>query len=200
MKEFFKSLKPGLMLTGICSVVLGLVLILVPGVVETTLRFVLGGGLTLFGLLEVVSVFVRPNGILSVGRMIPGILCLAVGLVFLFKTHTFISLLWTIVGIAVLIDAVYKLQYAFELKAAGVPSWWVTLLISLAALIFSAVLLIEPFSVQTAMATLTGILLLVNGIFDLVSLGIMSAKSKLLRSVSVVTVEEAMISKDLIEK
>ena len=84
MKNFFKSLKPGILTTGLVSLILGLVLILLPQVVEGALRYLLGGGLALFGLLEVVSVFARPNGLLSVGRMIPGILCLAVGLVFLF--------------------------------------------------------------------------------------------------------------------
>jgi len=143
MKEFLKSLKPGLLLTGILSIVLGVVLIANPGIIQSALRFVLGGGLALFGLLEVVSVFVRPNGLMSVGRMVPGILCLAVGLVFIFRFDTFVALLWILIGIAILIDAVYKLQYAFALKAAKEKNWWINLLISLATMIFAVVLMIE---------------------------------------------------------
>lgn len=200
MKEFFKSLKPGLLLTGLVSVALGLVLIIIPDIVGTTLRFVLGGGLTVFGILEIVSVFVRPNGILSVGRMIPGILSLAVGLVFLFKAATFLELLWTMVGIAVLIDSVYKLQYAFELKAARIATWWINLLVSLFAMVFAAVLMIEPFGVQNAMATLTGALLLANGIFDLISLGLMSANAKRLALIATVTVSDVEEEKAVVKK
>lgn len=178
MKEFFKSLKPGLLLTGIFSLVLGVILLVFPDVVEGALRWVLGGGLALFGLLEVVSVFVRPNGIQSVGRMIPGILCVAVGIVFLFRFETFVSLLWTLIGIAVLIDAVYKIQYAFELKAAKAKNWWVNLLFSLAALIFAAVLMMEPIKTGEGMIILTGIFLLVNGIFDVVCLSYMSHQTR----------------------
>ena len=59
MKDFFKALKKGMLLGGVFSVVLGLVLILFPGIVENSLRFLLGGGLFLFGLLEVVFVLIR---------------------------------------------------------------------------------------------------------------------------------------------
>ena len=187
MKQFFKTLKPGLLLTGLVSIALGIILISVPGVIENALRYILGGGLAVFGIFEVVSVFVRPNGLLSVGRMIPGILCLAVGLVFLFRFETFVSLLWILIGIAILIDSVYKLQYAFLLKAKKVGNWWVNLLISLATLIFAVVLMIEPFSVAHSMATLTGVLLLVNGLFDLFSLIFMSVSET--RGITTATVE-----------
>ncbi|MBQ4036575.1 MAG: DUF308 domain-containing protein [Clostridia bacterium] len=200
MKKFLKSLKPGMLFTGLVSLVLGVVLLAVPGVVEGALRFILGGGLALFGVLEIVSVFARPNGLLSVGRMIPGILALAVGLVFLFKFDTFVSLLWTLVGIAVLIDGVYKLQYAFELKAAQNKNWWVNLIWSLIALIFAALLIVEPFGVATAMARFTGILLLANGIFDLVTLFHVSAHVRRGTPAVMEVPYEEKKDKDLIEK
>ena len=135
MKDFFKSLKTGMLLSGLVSIVLGVIMICLPEIVETTLRFILGGGLTLFGVLEIVFVFVKPSGLLSAGRIIPGVLSLAVGLVFLFRFDTFVSLLWILLGISILTDGIYKLQYSFELKAAGVKNWWINLLISFASLL-----------------------------------------------------------------
>ncbi|MBR7165438.1 MAG: DUF308 domain-containing protein [Clostridia bacterium] len=192
MKNFFKNLKAGMIFSGVFSLALGIILILIPGIIETALRFILGGGLCLFGLLEIVFVFVRPNGLLSVGRMIPGILCLAVGLVFIFRFETFFSLLWMLMGVAVLIDSVYKLQYAFELKAGNVGSWWVNLLTSICALIFAVVLIITPYSDARPMAILAGILLTVNGLFDLISAGFMSANAKKLKSLSTVEIRDAL--------
>jgi len=200
MKEFLKSLKPGLLLTGILSIVLGVVLIANPGIIQSALRFVLGGGLALFGLLEVVSVFVRPNGLMSVGRMVPGILCLAVGLVFIFRFDTFVALLWILIGIAILIDAVYKLQYAFALKAAKEKNWWINLLISLATMIFAVVLMIEPFSVANSMATLTGVLLLVNGVFDMVSVAFLSRSARKVNCPVAVEIRDGEQDKALTKK
>lgn len=191
MKQFFKNLKAGMLLSGLISIALGLVMICLPEIVETTLRFVLGGGLTLFGILEIVFVFVKPNGLLSAGRIIPGVLSLAVGLVFLFRFDTFVSLLWILLGISILTDGIYKLQYAFELKAAEVKNWWINLLISFSSLLMAAVLMIQPFDLQNAMTVFAGILLAVNGVFDVVCTVLMSVYAKRMRGVSTILIQDA---------
>ena len=191
MKQFFKNLKVGMLLSGLISIALGLVMICLPEIVETTLRFVLGGGLTLFGILEIVFVFVKPNGLLSAGRIIPGVLSLAVGLVFLFRFDTFVSLLWILLGISILTDGIYKLQYAFELKAAEVKNWWINLLISFSSLLMAAVLMIQPFALQNAMTVFAGILLAVNGVFDVVCTVLMSVYAKRMRGVATTLIQDA---------
>lgn len=191
MKQFFKNLKAGMLLSGVVSITLGLVMICLPEIVETTLRFVFGGGLTLFGVLEIVFVFVKPNGLLSAGRIIPGVLSLAVGLVFLFRFDTFVSLLWILLGISLLTDAIYKLQYSFELKAAEVKNWWINLLISFATLLMAAVLMIQPFDLQNAMTVFAGILLAVNGLFDILCAVLMSVYAKRMRGVATALIEDA---------
>ncbi len=191
MKQFFKNLKAGMLLSGVISIILGLVMICLPEIVETTLRFVFGGGLTLFGALEIVFVFVKPNGLLSAGRIIPGVLSLAVGLVFLFRFDTFVSLLWILLGISILTDGIYKLQYAFELKAAEVKNWWINLLISLASLLMAAVLMIQPFNLQNAMTVFAGVLLAVNGIFDILCTVLMSVYAKRMRGVATALIQDA---------
>ena len=182
MKDFFKNLKTGLLLSGFVSIALGLIMICLPEIVETTLRFVFGGSLALFGILEIVFVFVKPNGLLSAGRIIPGVLSLAVGLVFLFRFDTFVSLLWILLGVSILTDGIYKLQYSFELKAAAVKNWWINLVISFASLLMAVVLMIQPFNLQNAMTVFAGILLVVNGIFDLVCTVLMSVYAKRVRA------------------
>ena len=191
MKQFFKNLKVGMLLSGLISIALGLVMICLPEIVETTLRFVLGGGLTLFGILEIVFVFVKPNGLLSAGRIIPGVLSLAVGLVFLFRFDTFVSLLWILLGISILTDGIYKLQYAFELKAAAVKNWWINLLISFSSLLIAAVLMIQPFDLQNAMTVFAGILLAVNGFFDVLCTVLMSVYAKRMQGVATTLIQDA---------
>ena len=191
MKEFFKNLKSGMMLSGLVSFVIGLILLIKPQILTGALSLILGGGLCLFGIVEIVTVFARPNGLLSVGRMIPGILSLAVGLVFLLKPETFLSLIWVLMGIAVLIDAVYKLQYAFELKAGKISKWWVNLLFALFTLVFGVILILDPLGAGDTMTRIAGALLLVNGLFDLTTVGMMSAFAKKMREVSAVFITDA---------
>ena len=191
MKDFFKSLKVGMLLSALTSLVLGFFMMFSPDVVNNVLRFILGGGLSLFGALEIVFVFAKPNGLLSVGRVVPGVLSLAVGLVFFFRFETFVSLLWILLGVSLLIDGIYKLQYAFELKAVLVKTWWINLLMSLAALVMAAVLMIQPFDVQKSMTVFAGVLLAVNGLFDLASIGIMLFFRKRLRDTTRVLICDA---------
>lgn len=193
MKNFFKSLKKGMLLSAVASLTLGFVMMLMPSVVNDVLRYVLGGGLALFGALEIVFVFAKPNGLLSVGRIVPGVLSLAVGLVFMFRFETFVSLLWILLGVSVLIDGIYKLQYAFELKSAYVKNWWINLLLSLAALVMAAVLMIQPFDAERSMAILTGACLAANGLFDLICIGFMVFFGKRLRDTSTVVICDAEV-------
>lgn len=200
MKEFFKKLKAGMMFSGLVSLALGILLVIRPDLLTQALGYVLGVVLLLLGLGQIVLVFVQPNGLFSVGRMIPGILTLAVGFVFLFHFEEMLSLFWVLVGIAILIDSVYKLQYAFELKAGRIRSWWVNLCFALVSLIFALILVIRPAALLPRMATLTGALLAVNGVFDLATVVVMSIHARQLSSLSIVEIrdgeEEGIVEKD----
>ncbi len=190
MKEFWKSLKSGMMLSGLVSLCLGVVLLLFPTLLAGALSLVLGTVLCLVGIVEIVAVFVRPNGLLSVGRMIPGILSLGVGLVFLLKRETFMELIWILLGIAVLIDAVYKLQYAFELKAVGAGNWWINLVLSLLSLVFAVLLILDPVAIADQMTRLAGGLIVANGVFDLSCVVVMSYYAARIRSVGTVVIRD----------
>ena len=179
------------MLSGLLSLCAGILLTVKPGILTGVLSFVLGGGLCLFGIFAIVSVFAKPNGLLSVGRMVPGIISLAVGLVFMLKPETFLGLVWVMIGIAVLIDAVYKLQYAFELKAGKISKWWINLLFALFTLVFGVILILDPVGSGETMTRIAGILLLVNGVFDFATVGVMSAFADKMREIGAVLITDA---------
>lgn len=196
MKEFWKNLKSGMVLGGLASLCLGVVLLVFPQVLAGALSLVLGVVLCLVGIVEIVAVFVRPNGLLSVGRMIPGILSLGVGLVFLLKRETFMELIWILLGIAVLIDAVYKLQYAFELKAVGAGNWWINLVLSLISLVFAILLILDPIAMADKMTRLAGGLIVANGVFDLACVVVMSYYAARIRSVGTVVIRDGEDKED----
>lgn len=191
MKDFFKKLKVGMLTSGLLSLILGIIMVATPEGANNFLRYILGGGLALFGVFEIVSVFVKPNGLFTIGRIVPGVLSLTVGLLLLLRYNVVGILLWTLLGISILIDGIYKMQYAFELKAANIKKWWVNFLVALVSLIMAAVLMIEPFEAAKGMTVFAGILLIFNGLFDLFSIGMMMTSSKQLDSTSVVVITDA---------
>ena len=94
MKDFWKSLRKGVLLTSLLSIALGVWMIARPQMLENVLQYLLGGALTVFGLFEIAAAFVQRRTTLGAGRLVPGVLCLAVGLVFLFRFSVFADLLF----------------------------------------------------------------------------------------------------------
>ena len=168
MVNFLKGMKKISLLTGVVCMVLGLVMLINPGFVQDVMSVIVGVALILFGLVEIVAVFLKPAKYVAASRMVPGILALAVGVISLINKETVQSLLWMFVGLAVLVDAVYKFQYAFEVKAMKLKTWWVIFLLGLATLILSIFIII--FSMRSsgeALTRISGGMVLGSGLFDL---------------------------------
>lgn len=191
MKEFWKSLRKGVLLTSLLSIALGVWMIARPQMLENVLQYLLGGALTVFGLFEIAATFVQSRTTLGAGRLVPGVLCLAVGLVFLFRFSVFADLIWVIVGIALLVDAVYKLQYAFELKYALVRTWWLDLVASLVTFLFAVLTIMNPFAARTTTTVVVGILLVISGLTDVMSFLLLALYRKSLKNVSTVVITDA---------
>ena len=191
MKEFWKSLRKGVLLTSLLSIALGVWMIACPQMLENVLQYLLGGALTVFGLFEIAATFVQGRTTLGAGRLVPGVLCLAVGLVFLFRFSVFADLIWVIVGIALLVDAVYKLQYAFELKYALVRTWWLDLVAALVTFLFAVLTIMNPFAARTTTTVVVGILLVISGLTDVMSFLLLALYRKSLKNVSTVVITDA---------
>ena len=168
MIDFLKNMKKVMMAAGIVCIVLGIVILASTDFVAKVIPWIFGILLILFGMAEIVSVFVKPGKYIAASRMVPGILALAVGLVFLLKDSAAQNaLLWTFVGLVILVAAIYKLQYAFELKAAQVKVWWSVLLFALATLVLAIVVIAVDVKAATAIITVSGIMLIFDGVFDI---------------------------------
>ena len=189
MVNFLKGMKKTMMLAGLACVVVGILILAISGFVADVIPWILGILLILFGLVEIVAVFVKPGKYVAVSRMVPGILALAVGLVFLLKdANARNTLLWTFVGLVILVDAIYKLQYAFELKAAQVKVWWSALLLALATLVLAIVVIVLDVKAATAVVTVSAIMIILNGVFDIAASAVFGVFGKdVSRAVTAVT-------------
>lgn len=196
MKDFLKALKWGLCFGGLAFLVFGVVLIAFPEWVERIACYILGAALSVFGLVEIITVFTKKEGVFSAARIVPGILALAVGLAFLFRSALLFEILWFFIGLIVLVDGVYKMQYSFELKNAGVPYWFVNFAFSLASLILAVVLMLRPMEATLAMIRLAGWILAVNGIFDLAEAGMLAKNAKTMQRIATVVIEDDVAPDD----
>lgn len=104
-------------------------------------------------------------------RRIAVILPLALGLldillaVFFFSRPQHVILILPIViGFMIMIDSMFKLQMAMDWKRMGLRRWWSMLLLSIISILFSFLLILDPFDGSRTLMTFIGLSLIVDSI------------------------------------
>ena len=96
-----------------------------------------------------------------------GIASLIFGFVMIFRTGYAIEFLAGLIGVFMLIDAVFKIQTAIEANRFGIERWWMILVIALIVAVIGALLLIQPFRATGVITRLIGLNLCLDGILNL---------------------------------
>lgn len=99
-----------------------------------------------------------------------GILLIALGLLFIIRTGSIISILCTIMGIYVLADALLKIQIAIDSKAFGIRKWWLILSAAILTGIAGFLLIFRPSESARIIMILFGLTLLTEGIMNLITI------------------------------
>ena len=99
MREFFHNMKLSFLLAAVLYVILGLVLLIWPGVSATVFCYAFGGILLIYGMVAIVSFFLRDSWQGSfVFELFLGIVAAALGLLFLLRPVIVASVLPVILG------------------------------------------------------------------------------------------------------
>lgn len=172
--KLFKKVKINALTTAIAFVVLGLVLILLPGITEWTICYIIAAALFLLGALYIIDYFrvwdiaYRSNG-LAIGML--GVLG---ALFFLLRMDVVARLVPLLLGAAVIVSGVLKLQNAIVLFKIKDKGWAVTLLaLSALCLVFGFLVMEDPFASPVARVVVMGSGLLFSGLTDLVIIFVM---------------------------
>ena len=176
--SFQKALTAG----SITCIVVGLLLILWPDQARFVVCYALGAAALLYGAYCVIRYF---SGGGESGRfgVALGIACAVLGLFLLFKARVVVSVLAAVIGVAVIIESVIRLQLALNIRRAGGSIWLVLCISALAMLAFGVVLLFNPITVVRAATIVAGVALALDG--GLTLWGLIQTKSAPRRTVVV---------------
>ena len=135
-------------------------------VTTSTLCIAIGAAALLFGILKLVSYFVRDvKGVAVNYDFSVGALAVIFGIIMLIHPQNVVELLQVLIGVYLLLDSVFKLQTALDSKRLGVPGWWVTLIFTLVCLALGFMLIFKI--EQDMLMTLIGISLIADGLQNL---------------------------------
>jgi len=172
-----KPFQKTMFITSIVYLVIGLILIIWPDAARQIIIYAIGAAALLYGGFRIVDFFVRKehlSGTVQVGVAL-GIACLLLGLFLIFKVNLVVALLAAVIGVAVIVDSVLRLQVALNLRHIGARHWLILFVTALVTLGFGILLLFNPFTVVKVATIIAGVILLVDGGFTL--WGVLQAQS-----------------------
>ena len=163
-------MKKGFLLSALALMLLGLALLLWP---EASLRLVcylFGAVILVKGLLSIWG-YVRAEErfFFDYFGLVFGIAASALGVFLLLQPDTVVSVLPILVGIYVIVDAVVRLQSAFELRAMGYGRWWGFLILAGLSVALGVLMVVNPFETVQLLVMVNGVILLVEGALSLIS-------------------------------
>ncbi|HWQ98278.1 MAG TPA: DUF308 domain-containing protein [Clostridia bacterium] len=172
-----KPFQKAMLITSVIYLVIGLILILWPDVAGKIIIYAIGAAALLYGGFRIVDFFVRKehlSGTVQLGVAL-GIGSLLLGLFLMIKVAIVVALLAAIIGVAVIVDSVLRLQIALNLRHVGGKYWVMLLVTALVTLGFGILLLFNPFTAVRVATIVAGVFLLIDGGFTL--FGVLQAQS-----------------------
>jgi uncharacterized membrane protein HdeD (DUF308 family) len=165
-----------MLVTSVVYMLLGLLLILWPDQARRVICYLLGAAALLYGGYRIAAYFMQrqnASGDIRFGVAL-GIALAVLGLFLLFKADAVATVLAAVVGVAVIIDSILRLQIALNLRPLG-GGWLPLFITALVTLALGVLLLFNPFQVMRVASVVAGVCLLIDGAFTL--WGVLRAKN-----------------------
>jgi uncharacterized membrane protein HdeD (DUF308 family) len=150
------------------TLVMGIVVIAWPQLVLIAVLYVVGAIFLVIGMVQI-ALYVRARSIgLPAGLSLAwGIISILIGAVFIFCHAALIPFFAVVIGIALMVDAVVKLQRGFDLKLSGVSYWWTVTISAVIMFILSVVLMFEPWGFTEMAIRFMGIVIVIDAAMNL---------------------------------
>lgn len=176
--EYVKRYEKSSIITSILMLIVSILLILMPETILNSIVVLLGIAALLDGILHSISYIITDKEMKAFSNeLFFGILeIMTGGLLFLFKANI-INIFPVIIGIWIIIAGVTKFQLAFNLR--GIESKWIVVLLSsIISIILGVLIILNPFSTVMTITVISGIILLITEICNLIESAYLLIKLK----------------------
>ncbi len=150
----------------LCAV--GIFFIAVPDVSVKIIGIIVGLSLIAFGALRLVGCLSKDLYRLAFQYdMEAGILLIVLGGIILINPKNLMSFICIGIGIAILVDGVFKARISFDSRKFGIKSWWAMLVLAIITAFIGTVLIFDSAKSAEVITVFLGISLLAEGILNL---------------------------------
>lgn len=187
-----KEFKISYWLVTVCYLALGLVLLFYPDFSARMLCYTLGGITILYGLAHVVTYFLRSD-FEDFYRLdlVTGLVLTGCGIFVMLRPEVVATMLHIIIGLAICLDSLIKLQNSIDLRRLQSRVWWVVLVLAVLTGALGITLLIYAGTGILTLMQFIGICLVFDGCVNLFSFTFLSVNLSRLRKARRLAAEQA---------
>ena len=169
--KYIQAAKSGYIIVSVLLCMLGAALIADPAFSVLLLCRISGLLVALFGAIRIVGYVSKDLYRLAFQYDLAfGILLIALGALMMLRTDKMANVLFSILGIYVLADALLKVQIAIDAKAFGIDSWWLILAAAVVAGVAGFLLVLRPSESAGAVMISLGAALLAEGALNFITI------------------------------
>ena len=143
--------------------ILGVVMIIHPNVTLITMSKILAVYVIIRGIFKVILHFKEIDDYMPFDQLMPGIVCIVVGLILFTHLNYIETLVGILVGIWIVTESLNDINIGWKLRKTEAP-WLITLILGIVSLIAGIILLVNPAESAEAVMVWSGIILLINSI------------------------------------
>lgn len=164
------KMKSNLILNAILTILIGILFIANPGGSGILIATIAGVIILLSGVVDVIRFLgTRNRDMSSSGVLFIGIVKLILGIIILTHTGAMLTLLIYLFGLFVLFGGIHSLSGALRLKKFGISGWPAHVLLAVIIIAAAVFMLFFPFAVVETAITISGIILIVDGVTELLT-------------------------------
>lgn len=165
-----KTAKIGCMGVSFILFLVGMLLLINPADFGRAIGMVVGYSMIVFGAFKLVGYFSKDLFRLAFQYDLAfGILLIALGVITVIRTENVMEFLSITIGIAVLADALFKIQISMDSKEFGIGRWWLILAMAILTGLIGLVLIFDSID-GVVLVRLLGICIMAEGIMSFITM------------------------------
>ena len=163
-----KIAKSGYVIMSLAFCLIGILFMTRPQASAILIGRALGIAMIVFGIIKLIGYFSKDLFRLAFQYDLEiGILLLLLGVIAVTETIDVMNFIFIAVGVAILVDALFKARIAFDSKAFGISTWWTILTLAIATGLIGLALVFRPWESTSLLTILLGVALFAEGILNL---------------------------------
>ena len=169
MKDLFKRTTTLIIISSIVAFILGLLMVVAPGISLQTMGIIFGIYIIIHGIVLIVLDFMAHNVYIPFYGIITGILSIVTGLILIAMPNVLATVFAIALGIWIILSSVNIISIAISVRKA-VSGWFWWLLLGILDLVCGIVILFNPFASSISIAIVGGIIIMVHSAISVIDM------------------------------